>query len=272
MSGGTRLRSDHCRRDPSAAWFADGLGEVSRVAAVYAGAVTTTDDAPTEYRQYRFSAPPGATDMLLIRHGESAPQRADTPARIVDGQADPDLDPRGHQEAERVADRLEPEEVSAIYVTSLRRTMQTAAPLATRLGIQPQVEPDLREVHLGEWEATFRMRMAERHPLAMQMLSEQRWDVIPGAESVDSLRTRVRVAVDRIAAANPDRRVAVVTHGGVIAMVLHIATQCAPFAFLGADNGSITHLVVTPERWLVRRFNDTGHLGTDLDRPPQPLT
>jgi probable phosphoglycerate mutase len=54
-------------------------------------------------------------------------------------------------------------------------------------------------------------------------------------------------------------------------MVLHLATSCAPFAFLGADNGSITHLVVTPERWVVRRFNDTGHLGTDLDRSPQPL-
>jgi hypothetical protein len=29
---------------------------------------------------------------------------------------------------------------------------------------------------------------------------------------------------------------------------------------------------ITPEQWIVRRFNDTGHLGTDLDRPPQPLT
>lgn len=239
--------------------------------AAYPGCVTT-DNTSTEYRQHRFSAPPGATDILLIRHGESAPARSAAPAPLVDGQSDPDLDVRGREEAERVADRLADEDVSAIYITSMRRTVQTATPLAFRLGIQPQVEADLREVHLGEWEgATFRMRMAERHPLALRMLEEQRWDAIPGAESSEVLRKRVRDGIERIASANTDRRVAVFTHGGVIAMVLHLATDCAPFAFLGADNGSVTHLVVTPQRWLIRRFNDTGHLGTDLDRPPQPL-
>jgi len=232
----------------------------------------TNDTTATEYRQHRFSAPPGATDILLIRHGESAPARLDAPAPMVDGQSDPDLDIRGRDEARRVAERLAGEEVSAIYVTNLRRTLQTAMPLASRLGIDPVVEPDLREVHLGEWEgATFRKRMAERHPLAQRMLSEQRWDAIPGAESFEVLRKRVRGGIERIAAAHTDRRVAVFTHGGVIAMVLHLATDCAPFAFLGADNASVTHLIVTPRRWLIRRFNDTGHLGTDLDRPPQPL-
>lgn len=236
------------------------------------GAVSS-HNASAEYRQFRFSAPPGATDMLLIRHGESAPARLDDPAPLVEGQADPDLDARGHQEARRVADRLGGEEVSAIYVTSMRRTAQTAAPLASRLGITPEVEPDLREVHLGEWEgATFRMRLAERDPLALRMLEEQRWDVIPGGEPSDALHKRVRDGIERIAAAHGDQRVAVFTHGGIIATVIHLATGCAPFAFVAADNGSITHLVVMPERWVVRRFNDTGHLGTDLDRPPQPLT
>ncbi len=42
------------------------------------------------------------------------------------------------------------------------------------------------------------------------------------------------------------------------------------FAFVGADNGSITHLVVTADRWIVRRFNDTAHLGGfDLDPEPE---
>jgi probable phosphoglycerate mutase len=232
----------------------------------------SSDNATTEYRQFRFSAPAGATDILLIRHGESMPARLDAPAPVADGQADPDLDGRGIDEAERVAARLASEEVSAIYVSSLRRTAQTAAPLAARLGIEPRVDPDLREVHLGEWEgATFRIRIAERDPLAMQMFQEQRWDMIPGAEAFDALLKRIRHSIERIAAAHVDQRVVVFSHGGVIAMILHMATQCAPFAFLGADNGSITHLVVTPEHWVVRRFNDTGHLGTDLDRPPQPM-
>jgi len=232
----------------------------------------SSNNTPTEFRQYRFAPPPGATDLLLIRHGESAPARLDAPAPTVDGQADPDLDVRGRDEAERVANRLQDEEVSAIYVTNLRRTAQTAVPLAARLGIEPRVEPDLREVHLGDWEgAVFRMRIAERDPLAMRMFEEQRWDMIPGAENSDALLKRVRQGIERIAAAHVDQRVVVFTHGGIVAMVVHLASGSAPFAFLGADNGSITHLVVTPERWIVRRFNDTGHLGTDLDRPPQPL-
>lgn len=233
----------------------------------------STNNATTEYRQYRFAPPPGATDILLIRHGESAPATLDAPAALVDGQADPDLDPRGRQEAERVAHRLADEEIAAIYITNLRRTAQTAAPLAARVAVEPRVEPDLREVYLGEWEgATFQIRLEEKDPRAVQMMAEERWDVVPGAEDQDAFAKRVRGGIERIAAAHPDERVVVFTHGGVIATVVQLATGATPFAFLGADNGSITHLVVTPQRWVVRRFNDTGHLGTDLDRPPQPLT
>lgn len=233
---------------------------------------SSAEHGSAEFRQYRFRPPAGATDMLLFRHGESAPARPDEPAPTVDGQADPALDPRGRQEAELVADRFADEEISAIYVTPLRRTAQTAAPLARRTGLSPRVEPDLREVHLGDWEgAEFHRRIAQRDPLISEMGREQRWDMLPGAESVDALHKRVRMAIERLAAAHPDERIAVFTHGGIVATIVHLATGCAPFAFLGADNGSLTHLVVTDERWVVRRFNDTGHLHTDLDRPVQAL-
>ena len=35
------------------------------------------------------------------------------------------------------------EEIAAIYVTTLRRTAETAAPLAARLGLTPRVEPEM---------------------------------------------------------------------------------------------------------------------------------
>jgi broad specificity phosphatase PhoE len=57
-----------------------------------------------------------------------------------------------------------------------------------------------------------------------------------------------------------DQRVAVVTHGGVIAALLAMATGSRPFAFLGADNASISRLVITPQRWILRGYNDTAHL------------
>lgn len=215
----------------------------------------------TEYRQWRFALPPGGSDLLLIRHGESMPAREDEPPAMIGGQSDPGLAPEGREQAERIADRLARERVDAIYVTSLRRTAETAAPLAARLAIRPQVEADLREVMLGEWEgAAFRRYTAQGHPLAVRMFTEQRWDVIPGAEPSEQFAARVRRGIERIAAAHPDQRVAVVVHGGVVGMVLSLATGAGPFQFATADNGSISEIVVTPGHWLVRRFNDVAHL------------
>lgn len=221
---------------------------------------------PEAIRQARFRRPPGSTDVFLVRHGESEPAVLEAPFPRVDGHADPALAPEGREQAEVVGDRLAGEGIDAIYVTTLRRTHQTAAPLAARLGLDPQVEADLREVHLGEWEHGFRHHVAAGHPIAQRMNAEQRWDVIPGAEPAEAFSARVRAAVERIVAANVDRRVAVFCHGGVIGDLVRQAVRSPMgFAFVGADNASISHLVVTPDRWVVRRFNDTSHLPGGLD-------
>jgi len=151
-------------------------------------------------------------------------------------------------------------------VTTLRRTVQTAAPLAAKLDITPVVEPDLREINLGEWEGgLFRKHTTDGHPIADRLWREQRWDVIPGAESDEAFGARLRAAITRIAAAHPDSRVAVFTHGGVIGEILAQASRAVErFAFLGADNGSISHIVVHDGRWMVRRYNDTAHLAKPL--------
>jgi probable phosphoglycerate mutase len=225
------------------------------------------------YRQLRFRRPRGACELLLVRHGESAPAREGTPFPLVDGHGDPPLDPVGRLQAERVADRLAHEPITAIYVSTLRRTAETAAPLAARLGLQTRVEPDLREVYLGEWEGgTYRKHVTEGHPAAQRMYAEQRWDVIPGAEPGEAFAARVRGAIGRIAAAHPDDTVAVVSHGGVIGQVLADASGSRGFAFTGSDNAAVSHLVVTDDRWVIRRYNDTAHLGLAFTTAPEPLT
>ncbi|MFI7616606.1 histidine phosphatase family protein [Nonomuraea terrae] len=230
-------------------------------------------EKPVEYRQGRFRTPPGATELLLVRHGESEPARPGHPFPLVDGQGDPGLAPEGLEQAERVGLRLAAERIDAIYVSTLRRTSQTAAPLAVRLGLTPMVEPDLREVHLGEWEGgLFRQRVAQGHPIAQRMSAEERWDVIPGAEPAAAFSERVRKALAKLAAAHPDQRVVVVTHGGVIAEALAIATRSRPFAFLGADNASVSHLVLTEARWVLRRYNDTAHLTAAFTTTAAPPT
>jgi len=200
-------------------------------------------------------------DLLLIRHGQSEAYVEGRPFPLIDGHGDPPLSALGRDQAGKVADRLAGAGIDAIYVTTLCRTAQTAAPLVERLGLAPVVEPGLREVHLGEWEGgLYRKMVAEFHPIAQRMFAEERWDVIPGAESLVSFDGRVRAAIGRLAAAHPSQRVAVFTHGGVIGQALALASGSRPFAFNTADNASISRLIVTADRWFVRSFNDTAHL------------
>jgi probable phosphoglycerate mutase len=226
--------------------------------------VTSPEDlnvAPASYPQSGFPDIPGSADILLIRHGQSEPYLPGTPFPLVDGHADPALTPAGHEQARRLADRLASARIDAIYVTTLRRTAQTAAPLAARLGLVPQVEPGLREVHLGIWEGgEYRQRVAEQDPIVRQVFETERWEVIPGAETSAALAARVRAAIDRLAAAHTGQRLAIFAHGGVIGQALAQASGSRPFAFLSSDNGSISRLLVTGQRWIVRGFNDTAHL------------
>lgn len=220
----------------------------------------TLPESETVYRQTRFQPPPGSTVLFVVRHGASEPARPGRTFPIVLGRGDPELAPEGIQQATEVCDRLKAAEVDAVYVTPLRRTAQTAAPLVAHLGVEPTVSADLIEVHLGEWEGgLFRQHVAEGHPLALKMRAEERWDIIPGAEPRDELKKRVQRGIEQIVAEHPGERVAIFTHGGVIGQIMAIASDSRPFAFIGADNGSLTTLVITPERWIIRGYNDTTH-------------
>lgn len=234
----------------------------------------TAAERPRTVRQYRYSRPPGGTEIILVRHGESMPAVEGEAFPLVGGHGDPPLCEDGHAQAERVGERLAGEAIDAIYVTTLTRTHQTAAPLARRLGIEPVVEADLREVFLGDWEGgLFRHKVADGDPVALKAFTSERWDVIPGAESAEVFEARVRAGIERIAAAHPDQRVVAVAHGGTIGEVFRQATGSERrWAFVGSDNGSISQILVFEGRWTVRRFNDTSHLESELTVAPEPLT
>jgi 2,3-bisphosphoglycerate-dependent phosphoglycerate mutase len=228
-------------------------------------------DQPTEYRQIKFQAPPGSTELLLVRHGESQPFREDDPPPQTEGHGDPPLAPEGHWQAGQLGARLAQEKIDAIYGSSLQRTQQTAAPLAARVGIEPTIEHDLREIHLGDWDNGLMRKMSvERHPLLLEAAAKEEWGLIPGAESDADLRARVMPVIERIVHDHADQRVVVVVHGGVIGAVLSEATNSRPWAFMSADNGSISHLVGHDGRWILRRFNDTGHLAGELSTETDP--
>lgn len=215
-----------------------------------------------EYRQHVYQPPKGAADLFLIRHGESAPAKPGESFPLKDGHGDPALHPNGHAQAVAVGDRLKSVDFAAIYVTTLQRTHQTAAPLAAHLGMTPQIEPDLREIFLGDWDGgEYRIKAAENAPEFQRAFAQQEWGEIPGAETTAQLHARVRAGLLRIAAAHADQKVAVVVHGGVIGAAMALASGADAFAFNGAANGSISRLVILGDRMTVRGFNDTAHLG-----------
>jgi probable phosphoglycerate mutase len=217
--------------------------------------------APRSFSQRPYVGPPGSTELLLVRHGASADSVEGESFELVEGQGDPPLSEAGRHQAEQVALRLAHEPIDGVYVSSLRRTAQTAAPLVDRTGIFPVVDADLREVYLGEWEGgLLRQKAVDRDPMFEAVLREQRWDVVPGAESRAVFGGRLRAAVERIAASHPGGRVVVFSHGAAIGEIVAQASGSTPFAFINADNASLSRIVVTPERWIVRGYNDTAHL------------
>jgi probable phosphoglycerate mutase len=216
---------------------------------------------PRKFSQVPYEGPQGSTELFLVRHGASADAIEGEDFELIEGQGDPPLSDIGRAQAQLVSERLARLTFDALYVTTLRRTVETAAPFIRLTGLAPRIEPDLREIFLGEWEGgLFRQKVVDADPVAVQMLTEERWDVVPGAESTAAFSTRIRDAIERIAASHPGARVVAFSHGAAIGEALALATGSRPFAFLMSDNTAIARLVLTPERWILRGFNDTAHL------------
>ena len=218
-----------------------------------------------EYRQVKFKQLTGSTEIILVRHGESQPVTAGELLPLKDGQSDPGLHSEGILQSNLIAKHLLQESIQAIYVTSLVRTQLTAQPLCLATGLVPHIEPRLREIFLGEWEGGLYRQMAARnHPLVKKVLEESRWDIIPGAESNEEFGERVMSAIFSIASRHPDERVVAVVHGGVIGQIISKATGADFMAFGGADNGSISRIVVLGKSILIRTYNENSHLNLSL--------
>ncbi|HAE53754.1 MAG TPA: histidine phosphatase family protein [Acidimicrobiaceae bacterium] len=223
--------------------------------------MTTQDETPQQFAQQRWQRTPDATEVILLRHGASQPFVPGQSFPLVDGQGDPPLSPVGVTQARSSADRLRNEPITALYATNMQRTQQTVAPLAAALGQEVAIEKDLREIALGEWEGgLLRQKAAENDPTFQRMMLEQRWDVIPGAESNEEFGSRCMNALNRIVERHPGELVLCTVHGGVIGSVLAQIALSRPFAFGGADNCSISQIVQSEGEWLIRRFNDSSHL------------
>ena len=224
-----------------------------------------------QYPQTFFQPEPGACQVVLVRHGQSAPFVEGQPFPLVSGQGDPPLSQLGEYQAEQVGVRLASEPIGAIYATSLQRTVQTATPLARTLGLTVGIEPDLREVSLGVGEGgLFRKMSAEGHPSTVAMRANREWGEVEGAETNAQFAGRTVPALQGLADRHPDQVIAVFVHGGTIASLLGHALGINMFSMMGSRNSAISHVVLNGPEWIVRSFNDAGHSGpltADTDPP-----
>ena len=83
--------------------------------------------------------------MILLRHGQSWFNHHFTLTRRDPGIEDPALTPLGEQQAEDAAAALADAGIRRILASPYTRALQTAAPLARRLGLSVQVHPGVRE-------------------------------------------------------------------------------------------------------------------------------
>jgi probable phosphoglycerate mutase len=215
------------------------------------------------FEQTPYELPPGATEIVMVRHGASSPPIEGIPNPLVGGHSNPALAEAGKAQAELVAEGLRHEPISAIFVSTLRRTAETAAPLATATGIEPVAISELREVFLGDFEGgVYRIKTAEGDPTIKQVFETEAWSAIPNAETFAEFGPRITAGVEEmVRQVGPNRAAVAVLHGAVIGQLCRQATDSRAFAFVHADNGSVSRLIVNPDgRWLLRSFNDISHL------------
>ena len=157
--------------------------------------------------QTLYTLPAGATEVILVRHCASEAAIPGQRFSLVDGHSDPNLSELGRAQAELVAAPLADEPVARVFVSPLRRTHQTIAPYVRASGHEPTIVHELREVHFGEWEGgEYRVRAWRGDPLVKRIHEEERWDLIPGAESLEVFGARVRAGIERVVEeTGPDR-------------------------------------------------------------------
>lgn len=194
-------------------------------------------------------------ELLLVRHAR--PVR-DDPA---DGAPDPDLGDEGRAQADALAAWLAPERVDALYASPLRRALRTAQPLAAARDLVVGVDPDLRELDMGERSYV----PVEELDADRRAAVAQQWRAATAGGDdnpvLREFRARAIGAVDRIAAAHRGQQVAVVCHGGVINAVLTAVLGISELFVVGVGYTSVTRLRVSSSGTRsVVSVNETAHL------------
>lgn len=203
------------------------------------------------------------TRLFVLRHGRTAWNAE----MRIQGHVDEPLDDTGRWQAERLAQALAGEDLSAIYSSDLQRAWATARPLAAVSGAPLLTDRRLRERAFGRFEGQTYADIERQWPDEAERWRRREPDFGPGGgEPLTAFYTRCVDTVIELAAGHPGQAIAVVAHGGVLDCLYRAAVGVelsAPRSWQ-IGNATINRLLFNGERLQLVGWSDTGHLEGDV--------
>lgn len=155
------------------------------------------------------------TRLLLVRHAAHDWLGRGVPGRLPGV----GLNAQGLAQAGELAQRLQTG-IAAIYSSPQQRTLQTAAPIAARLGLPVQVAAEFDEIDFGQWTGgSFAQLEAQGAPWR-EWVERRSGAVPPDGEPFSGVAERALAGAERLARQHPGQSVLVFSHGDVIKALL----------------------------------------------------
>ncbi|SNS94498.1 alpha-ribazole phosphatase/probable phosphoglycerate mutase [Granulicella rosea] len=155
------------------------------------------------------------SSILLIRHAET-----DLRGTFC-GHSNPPLNQKGQLQLQILFEGLRPYKIAAVHTSDLVRADSTARAIAMEFVTPTHTNPGLREIGFGHWEGLTWTQIEQR-----DSVYAQRWIdgyphlAAPEGESYEGFRTRVLQAFANIEAGQDTGDIAIVTHAGVMQLLL----------------------------------------------------
>jgi probable phosphoglycerate mutase len=200
------------------------------------------------------------TRVFLVRHGATVLTAEDRFA----GSTDVALSEEGREQARRLALRLRPQRIVAVYASPLSRTMETARILAEPFGLKVQARPELREISHGRWEQMTRLEVAKKFPEEAEAWEKDPYTFAPrDGESGLAVTARALPALIEIVRTHPASPLLVVSHKATIRLLISSLLGFDPRRYRDNLDQSPAALNIVDFKDLTRArltlFNDTSH-------------
>jgi broad specificity phosphatase PhoE len=198
--------------------------------------------------------------LILIRHGETEWNKQ---RRIQGCRSDTRLNPKGLEQADRLAEVLRKERMEAIYSSPMKRASETAQVIADACKMPVHVFNELREIDAGELDGLFERELTGPYETAWkEFRNGNALTPLPGGESLQDLHKRTSWAVDRMLEKHIDGTAVVIAHllSNLVIICQVLGINLGQIARLKQDPASITVLELTTKGNSLLLLNDTCHL------------